>query len=150
RSHSLTSGAVMAEEQAWSLSAYRRGLAGQTRLNQRIARNSAASDAAANVFREQVGLQVDGIPRPFETQRGIRKGMRNQHDAETIGHGFYNRQANTIHRDGALWDDLRQQRTGALEPDDVPIAVAASLGNAADSIDMALQQVAAGPVAQEQ
>src|SRR5207245_26344 len=81
-------------------------------------------------------------------QGGDGERVWDESDAEAVAGDFDEGEADAVDGDGALVYHLLGEDGRAREPDDLPLALAAPLGDAADAVDVPLDEMSAESVAE--
>src|SRR6185437_10438269 len=104
-------------------------------------------DELLHVLGDHVGLQVDSGPRLLAAERGAGQGFRDQADLEpgraralaAAGFRLAGRrygQADAVHGDRALLDDVPEDLISRGDPDDFPVRVRGPRGDRAGPVDV--------------
>src|SRR3954453_23206770 len=99
-----------------------------------------------HVLGEDVDLEVDGSPLPRRAERRALEGLRDQRDREPVLADLRDGQRDPVDGDRALLHDVAQQRGLGVDDHDAREALLADLAHDAESVDVALDDVAAETV----
>src|SRR5262249_61086873 len=110
--------------------------------------HASAAEAFPDVLGQQIRFQVNRRDGLLEAQGGDGKRVRDESNAETVAGDVDEGEADTVDGDGAFRHHLLGESGRAGEPDELPLALAAPLGDAADAIDVPLHEMSAEPVAE--
>jgi predicted kinase len=103
-----------------------------------------------DVFRQEVGFEIDRITGLAAAEGGYGQSMGNQGDAEGLVRHIHDRQADPIDSNRTLGHHLTEQVGGTAKPDHDPVAVCLAALEGAHCIDMSLHEMAAQAIAEPQ
>ena len=84
-------------------------------------------------------------PGPAAAQRGAGEGLGDQADGEPVGAGLDDGEADAVHGDRALVDQVAAELGRHRHVDDLPVLAGRAGGDDADAVDVTLDDVAAEP-----
>src|SRR4029077_9626334 len=106
-----------------------------------------ATGETRDVARQHVDLEIDAIPNFCRAERGVDQRMRDEVDAEAIALNLVDGERDAVERDRAFGRDRLGEGLGHAEGEALGIALAPSLDDFGDRVDVARNDMAAELVA---
>ena len=105
-----------------------------------------AAEQLLDVLGDDVGLEVDQVADAAAAERRTGEGLGDQADGEAGLAGLDDGEADAVDGDRALVDEVAREVGGQGDLDDVPVLAGRSGDDLADTVDVALDDVAAEPL----